>query len=212
MARLSRRSTVRLLASAALAPAVLRTARADEKVLTIGMTFPVTGTLALQAGQVRDAALFAIAEVNEKGGIAGYKLRDLTFDDASPTTGQYDPALAATNARKLLQDPSVIAAIGPLNSGSAKAVSPIYSQGGIATISGSATNPDLTSPKFAAIYRPAGRRYSSARSQRTPIRALISRTTSLRRSKSRRSSCWTTVAHMVSAWRMHSRRRRQRRE
>jgi branched-chain amino acid transport system substrate-binding protein len=154
--RLSRRSTVRLLASAALAPAVLRTARADEKVLTIGMTFPVTGTLALQAGQVRDAALFAIAKANEKGGIAGYKLRDLTFDDASPTTGQYDPALAATNARKLLQDPTVIAAIGPLNSGSAKAISPIYSQGGMATISGSATNPDLTSPKFAAIYRPAG--------------------------------------------------------
>ena len=129
---------------------MLRTAWADDKVLSIGMTFPVTGTLALQAGQVRDAALYAIAEANEKGGIAGYKLRDVTLDDASPTTGQYDPALAATNARKLLQDPTVIAAVGPLNSGSAKAVSPIYSQGGMATISGSATNPDLTSPKFAA--------------------------------------------------------------
>jgi branched-chain amino acid transport system substrate-binding protein len=112
--------------------------------------------LALQAGQVRDAALYAINEANQKGGVAGYKLRDLSFDDASPTTGQYDPALAATNARKLLQDPAVIAAVGPLNSGSAKAVSPIYSQGGMATISGSATNPDLTNPKFAALYRPAG--------------------------------------------------------
>lgn len=160
---LSRRSAIRLLTSAALAPALWHTAQADEKVLTIGMTFPVSGTLALQAGQVRDAALDAIAEANEKGGIAGYKLRDLTFDDASPTTGQYDPAPAATNARKLLQDPTVIAAIGPLNGGSAKAVSPIYSQGGMATISGSATNPDLTSPKFAAIYRPAGLPIFSAR-------------------------------------------------
>src|SRR5215467_2847911 len=155
MQSITRRRTLALAASAALAPAIRR-AHAEDKVLTIGMTCPVTGTLALQAGQVRDAVIYAINEANEKGGIAGYKLRDLTFDDASPTTGQYDPALAATNARKLLQDPTVIAAIGPLNSGSAKAVSPIYSQGGMATISGSATNPDLTNPKFAAIYRPAG--------------------------------------------------------
>ena len=88
------------------------------------MTFPLTGTLALQAGQVRDAVLFAIGEANEKGGVAGYRLARPDFDDASPTTGQYDPALAATNARKLLQDASVIAAVGPLNSGSAKAVEP----------------------------------------------------------------------------------------
>ena len=150
MIRLPRRNAVGLLGSALFAPALLRSAWAEDKLLKIGMTFPVTGTLALQAGQVRDAVLYAIGEANEKGGIAGYKFRDLTFDDASPTTGQYDPALAATNARKLLQDAAVIAAVGPLNSGSAKAVSPIYSQGGMATISGSATNPDLTDPKFAA--------------------------------------------------------------
>jgi len=155
MPRLSRRNTVQLLGSALAAPALLRTAWADDKVLSIGMTFPITGTLALQAGVVRDAVLYAINEANGKGGIAGYKLRDVTLDDASPTTGQYDPALAATNARKLLQDPAIIAAVGPLNSGSAKAVSPIYSQGGMATISGSATNPDLTDPKFAQLYHPA---------------------------------------------------------
>ena len=156
MFRLSRRNAVQLLGSALAAPALLRSAWADDKVLSIGMTFPITGTLALQAGVVRDATLYAIQEANEKGGVAGYKLRDVTLDDASPTTGQYDPALAATNARKLLQDPTVIAAVGPLNSGSAKAVSPIYSQGGMATISGSATNPDLTDPKFAQLYHPAG--------------------------------------------------------
>jgi branched-chain amino acid transport system substrate-binding protein len=152
MPPLTRRTAISLISAA---PAIIRSARADEKTLAIGMTFPLTGTLALQAGQVRDAAVYAINEANDKGGVAGYKLRDVTFDDASPTTGQYDPALAATNARKLLEDASVIAAVGPLNSGSAKAVCPIYSQGGMATITGSATNPDLTDPKFAAIYHPA---------------------------------------------------------
>ena len=155
MARITRRGAVGLLGSSMFAPAILRSAHAEDKTLAIGMTFPLTGTLALQAGQVRDAVLYAIAEANEKGGVGGYKFRDLSFDDASPTTGQYDPALAATNARKLLQDSAVIAAVGPLNSGSAKAASPIYSQGGMATISGSATNPDLTDPKFAQLYHPA---------------------------------------------------------
>jgi branched-chain amino acid transport system substrate-binding protein len=133
-----------------------RVARAQDKVLAIGMSFPLTGSLALQAGVARDAVVYAIDEANEKGGVAGYKLRALALDDASTTTGQYDPALAATNARKMLQDASVIAVVGPLNSGSAKAMSPVLSQGGMAMISGSATNPDLSSPKFAAVYRPAG--------------------------------------------------------
>jgi len=155
MAHITRRGAVGLLGSSMFAPAIIGSARAEDKTLAIGMTFPLTGTLALQAGQVRDAVLYAISEANDKGGIGGYKFRDLSFDDASPTTGQYDPALAATNARKLLQDASVIAAVGPLNSGSAKAASPIYSQGGMATISGSATNPDLTDPKFAQLYHPA---------------------------------------------------------
>jgi branched-chain amino acid transport system substrate-binding protein len=156
MRRMTRRSAAGLIGLASFAPAIIRPAHAQQKSLAIGMTFPLTGTLALQARQVREAVLYAIEEANEKGGVAGYQFRDLSFDDASPTTGQYDPALAATNARKLLQDSAVIAAVGPLNSGSAKAVSPIYSQGGMATISGSATNPDLTDPKFAHVYHPAG--------------------------------------------------------
>jgi len=156
MPGISRRQTIGLLGSSAFTSAIVQRARAQVKELTIGMSFPLTGSLALQAGVARDAVLYAVDEVNEKGGVAGYKLRTLVLDDASTTTGQYDPAIAATNARKMLQDASVIAAVGPLNSGSAKAVTPILSQGGMATISGSATNPDLNDPKFAQIYRPAG--------------------------------------------------------
>jgi branched-chain amino acid transport system substrate-binding protein len=157
MRDLHRRETFRLLGMGTLAAmAGAGAARAEEKVLTIGMSFPLTGSLALQAGIARDAVVYAIDEANEKGGVAGYQLRALVLDDASTTTGQYDPALAATNARKMLQDASVIAAVGPLNSGSAKAVVPVLSQGGMATISGSATSPDLSNPKFAAVYRPGG--------------------------------------------------------
>ena len=49
------------------------------------------------------------------------------------------------------------AAVGPQMSGAGKAMAPILSQGDLAIITPSATNPDLTDPKFAAQYRPAGK-------------------------------------------------------
>jgi branched-chain amino acid transport system substrate-binding protein len=156
MSKLTRRAVGGLGAAALTAVAVGR-ARAEEKFLTIGMSVPLTGTLAQQAGIVSNAARFAVNEANEKGGVAGYRLKLLLLDDGSPITGQYDPALSATNARRMLNDPSVIAAVGPLNSGSAKAMCPVFSQGDMAFISGSATNPDLNNPKFFPVYHPAGK-------------------------------------------------------
>ena len=51
----------------------------------------------------------------------------------------------------------MVAAIGPMASGSGKAMAPLLSQGNLATMTPSSTNPDLTDPKFAAQYRPAGK-------------------------------------------------------
>jgi len=79
------------------------------------------------------------------------------YDDGTATAGQYDPAQAATNARKMVSDPGVIAALGPMMSGAGKAMSPILSEGNLAIITPSSTNPDITDPKFAAQYRPRGK-------------------------------------------------------
>ena len=49
-----------------------------------------------------------------------------------------------------------MAAIGPQMSGAGKAMTPILSQGDLATITPSSTNPDITNPKFAEQY-PSGR-------------------------------------------------------
>jgi branched-chain amino acid transport system substrate-binding protein len=79
------------------------------------------------------------------------------LDNGTATAGQYDPAQAANNARKMVTDPAVVAAVGPMSSGSGKAMAPLLSQGNLATVTPSSTNPDLTDPKFAGIYRPAGK-------------------------------------------------------
>ncbi len=155
MPLISRRSTVALGASFAAATA-LRRARADTKTFRIALNLPFTGGSAESALQIKNGVMLAVDEVNAKGGVAGYKLEIVLMDDGTATAGGYDPGQAATNARKMVTDPTILAALGPYNSGSGKAMSPILSAGGLAIITPTSTNPDITDPKFAQVYRPAG--------------------------------------------------------
>jgi branched-chain amino acid transport system substrate-binding protein len=154
---ITRRSATRLLAGTAIATSIGSPAFAADKTIQIGINFSLTGGDADSAQHMRDGALMAIDEANAKGTVKGYKLVPMVLDDATATAGQYDPAQAATNARKFVSDKTVVAAVGPQMSGAAKAMTPILSQGDLAMITPSATNPDLTDPKFAAQYRPAGK-------------------------------------------------------
>jgi branched-chain amino acid transport system substrate-binding protein len=154
---LSRRSLVIYLPAAALAASSASRALAADKEITIGINLPLTGADAHDAELIKDGAMLAFDEANAKGGVAGYKINITVLDDGTATAGQYDPAQAATNARKMVSDKSVVAAIGPQMSGSGKAMAPILSQGNLATITPASTNPDITDPKFAGQYRPGGK-------------------------------------------------------
>jgi len=157
---LSRRSLIIHLSTTALVGALAmhgRSAFAADKTVKIGINQPFTGADAHDAQLIKDGAQLAIDEANAEGGVGGYKIEVLLLDDGTATAGQYDPAQAATNARKMVADKSVVAAIGPQMSGSGKAMSPILSQGDLATITPSSTNPDITDPKFAGQYRPKGK-------------------------------------------------------
>jgi branched-chain amino acid transport system substrate-binding protein len=154
---LSRRALVIHLPAAAIAGSFAIRAFAADKTITIGINLPLTGADAHDAELIKDGAMLALDEANANGGVAGYKINVMVLDDGTATAGQYDPAQAATNARKMVADNSVVAAIGPQMSGSGKAMSPILSQGNLATITPASTNPDITDPKFAGQYRPAGK-------------------------------------------------------
>jgi branched-chain amino acid transport system substrate-binding protein len=157
---LSRRALLINLSTTALVGAVAARARvafAAEKRFTIGIALPFTGADAQDAELIKDGAMLAIDDANAEGGIAGYKIDVMQLDNGTATAGQYDPAQAATNARKMVSDASVMAAIGPQMSGSGKAMAPILSEGDLATITPSSTNPDITDPKFAAQYMPGGK-------------------------------------------------------
>jgi branched-chain amino acid transport system substrate-binding protein len=130
---------------------------AQGKVVKIGLSLPITGADADGADAILKGAQMAMAEINAKGGAAGYKLEAVVFDSATPAAGQYDPAQAATNYKKFIADTLVLAAVGPNMSGEGKAISPILSEADMATITPSSTNPDITDPKFQSQYRPKGK-------------------------------------------------------
>jgi len=134
----------------------IQTAQAAEKTLDVGITLPLTGADAEGATRIKDGAVMAFEEANAKHEVPGYTFNTVVLDNGTPTAGQYDLAQAATNAKKLVSDPNAVANVGPMMSGSGKAMSPIFSEGDFATITPSSTNPDITDPKFAGEYRPKG--------------------------------------------------------
>jgi branched-chain amino acid transport system substrate-binding protein len=129
---------------------------AEEKVLRIPINMPFTGQEAQGTVLIKSGAVLAMEEINAKGGVGGYRLEPMLMDDGTATAGGYDPGQAATNARRMVNDPGVLVALGPYNSGSGKAMSPILSAASLPIITPTSTNPDITDPKFAQIYRPAG--------------------------------------------------------
>ncbi len=158
---LTRRAAARCFATGAVSATIMGagfgSARAADKEIKIGITLPLTGTQAQGASLIRGGALLAIEAANAAGTLKGFRLVPVVLNNATSTAGQYDPAQAATNARKLIADPEVLAMIGPMDSGSGKAMAPILSEAGLATITPSSTNPDLTNPKFAAEFDPSGK-------------------------------------------------------
>jgi len=158
MNTIGRRSTFRLLAGSALAGVSgPYAARAAGKSVTVGIDLSLTGADAETAVLIKNGFMMAIDESNAKGGPEGYHINVLLLDDGTATAGQYDPAQAAVNVRKMVADSTCVAALGPMSSTPGKAMSPILSQGGLATITPTSTNPDITDPKFATLYRPAGK-------------------------------------------------------
>jgi branched-chain amino acid transport system substrate-binding protein len=158
MTKLGRRSTFGLLAGTALVGVTgHRAAQAAAKAVTVGIDLSLTGADAETAMRIKDGFMMAIDEANAKGGPSGYHIDVLLLDDGTATAGQYDPAQAAINVRKMVADPNCVAALGPMSSTPGKAMSPIFSQGGLATITPTSTNPDITDAKFASLYRPAGK-------------------------------------------------------
>src|ERR1035437_2379741 len=81
----------------------------------IGTEFPMSGGETANGVPAANGVKLLIAQVNAAGGVAGCKLDIKVHDDAP--NGVHDPQTGDKNMQTLVADASVMAEVGPFNSG-----------------------------------------------------------------------------------------------
>ena len=135
--------------------------RSQSETLKIVSSLPLTGAALTDTQTVVNAEQLRLTQAGNQACGGKYKLAFEAWDDASAAYGQWDPAVETENANKAAADPSIIAYLGPFNSGAAKLSIPILDQAGpLVMISPANTYPGLTKPGYGQgepdIYYPAG--------------------------------------------------------
>lgn len=114
--------------------------------IVIGQTGVFTGPVAEPALQYRAGAQFHFDEVNAKGGIAGRKIKLVSYDD------KFDPKLAAENTKKLLEEDKVFALFGYIGTGAIVASMPQITSHRIPVIGALSGADGLRDPKMNLIF------------------------------------------------------------
>jgi len=124
-------------------------AAAQEQVVKIGHVAPMSGPQAHYGKDNENGVRMAIEDLNAQGVTIGgkkVKFEIQAEDDAA------DPKQGTAAAQKLC-DAKVAGVVGHLNSGTTIPASKVYHDCGIPHVTGAATNPDLTKPKYDTTYR-----------------------------------------------------------
>ena len=127
-----------LLAATALSFAAAGTAQAQD--ILIGNLLAGAGPFATLARTNEIAAQMAVDEINAAGGIAGKKLKIVSFDTAGK------PEQAVVGVRKLAEDDKAMAIIGPFSSSECRVAFPTAERIGIVTMSMASSAPKLAAP------------------------------------------------------------------
>lgn len=110
----------------------------DSDTIKIGLNLELSGAVAAYGNQEKDGAELAVEEINKAGGIDGKKIELVTKDNKS------DTAEAATVATNLTTKENVVAIIGPVTSGAAKAQIPNSAKAKVPVITPSGTDDSIT--------------------------------------------------------------------
>ena len=112
------------------------------KTVKILSSLPMTGASRTQTVEIVNSIQMAIADTK----INNVTVQFEALDDATAAKGSWDAAQEAENARKAINDKSVVAYIGTYNSGAAKVSIPLLNQAGLVMVSPANTYPGLTKP------------------------------------------------------------------
>ncbi|MEW5692904.1 MAG: branched-chain amino acid ABC transporter substrate-binding protein [Candidatus Hydrogenedentota bacterium] len=118
-----------------------------ERVIVLGVAAPFTGELAQFGESIKNAVELALSEINQSGGVLGYKIEYIIGDDKA------DPKEAVSVAQRLVTINNIIAVIGHFNSGCSIPASEIYDANGIIQLTPASTNPRLTERGLKFVFR-----------------------------------------------------------
>lgn len=113
--------------------------------IVIATDLPVSGTDAAVGLPAQYGVDLAVSQNSDLG--HGYTLK-VTHKNDEGASGA-DPTVGATNIHALLADPTVMAVVGPFNSGVAAAEIPLVNSGSLVLMSPTNTNPGLTKEQYA---------------------------------------------------------------
>jgi branched-chain amino acid transport system substrate-binding protein len=117
---------------ALLLASLVITASAEDGVtdstILIGQTVGLTGTIAGPVKEMNEGAAAYLAGINKKGGVHGRKIQILTLDD------KFDPALAASNAERLIKKERVFALFQSRGTPHTEAIAPLLAANNIPLI------------------------------------------------------------------------------
>jgi branched-chain amino acid transport system substrate-binding protein len=116
-----------------------------NKNISIATLFAVSGTDAAAQVPAQFGVDLAVSQAHLPG---GYKL-SVVHENYEGASG-VDTTIGATDAHSLVSNASVLAIVGPFNSGVARVTMPITNAAGLTMISPTNTNPGLTIEQYAA--------------------------------------------------------------
>ena len=171
--------------------------------LTIVSDLPLSGAAATQS--IVRAMQLRLDQAASRACGGRFSIHYESWDDASAAAGDWDPAVETANARRAAADPSIIAYLGPFNSGAARLSIPILDQAGpLVMVSLGNTYAGLTKaigalPGEPDVYYPAHIRNYVRLTTSDDVQGAVDRASSTTSSRPAPSTSWTTRSPMAPA-------------
>jgi branched-chain amino acid transport system substrate-binding protein len=127
---------------------------AGAAMIKIGVAGPLTGDQAAFGEMLKNGALLAVAEWNNKGGVSvgGKKMKvEILWGD-----DRHDPREGVSIAHKFVNS-GVVGVVGHFNSSVSIPTSTVYTEAGVVQITPASTNPKLTEQGSKTVFRVCGR-------------------------------------------------------
>lgn len=132
-------------------PTASNTPFVPKATFKIAVAIDMTGNTGVIGTDIFHASELAVSQLSNPLELMGYKIELVSYDD------KHDLDTAASNAKELVKDTAILCGVGHYNSNLTILATEIYHQAGLAFISPTSTNPNVTDRGYLEVNRVIGR-------------------------------------------------------